>query len=522
MGAERLPMKRIREVLRLRHEKGLSQRLIARACGMGAGTVSEYLARATQAGVTWPVPVDLDDASLEARLFPVVPPGEERVPPDLLKIHQELKLKRPGVTLLLLWQEYREAHADGYGYSRFCEIYRSWEGKLRRSMRQQHRAGERLFVDFSGKKPHIVDPNTGEEIAVELFVGVLGASSYTYAEATHTQQLHEWIGAHRRMLDFFGGSTAVWVPDQLKSAVTRSCRYEPGINRSYQELAAHYGAVVIPARPRKPRDKAKVESNVLVVQRWILARLRNRTFFSLPELNAAIRELLDQLNGRPMQKTGKSRREMWEQLDRPALKPLPVGRYELAEWHPCKPNIDYHVDVQKHFYSVPYQLKDESMEARYTSSVVEVYCKGKRIASHRRRYDHQPSTLAEHMPSSHRAHAEWTPSRLIRWAEKIGPATGHVVAGILKSRPHPEQGYRACLGLMRLGRRYGAPRLEAACERASHLRSYSYSTVRNILSSAQDRLPLEAPTTAEGTTVTHDNIRGGDYYAVATRSMNAD
>jgi len=309
------------------------------ACGMGAGTVSEYLARAAQAGLTWPLPAELDDVALEALLFPAVPPGQERARPDLLKVHQELK--RPGVTLHLLWQEYREVHPDGYGYSRFCEIYRSWERKLKRSMRQQHRAGERTFVDFSGKKPHIVDPNTGEEIAVELFVGALGASSYTYAEATHTQQLHEWIGAHTRILEYFGGSTEIWAPDQLKSAVTRSCRYEPGINQSYQELATHCGAVVIPARLRKPRDKAKVESMVLVVQRWIVARLRNRTFFSLGERNAAIGELLEQLNDRPMQKIGKSRRELWEQIDRPALKPLPVGRYDLPEWHPCKPNIDY-------------------------------------------------------------------------------------------------------------------------------------------------------------------------------------
>jgi transposase len=432
-----------------------------------------------------------------------------------MKVHQELK--RSGVTLHLLWQEYREVHPDGYGYSRFCEMYRSWERKLKRSMRQQHRAGEKTFVDFSGKKPHIVDPSTGKEIAVELFVGALGASSFTYAEATHTQQLHEWIGAHTRMLEYFGGSTEIWVPDQLKSAVTRSCRYEPGVNRSYRELATHYGAVVIPARPRKPRDKAKVESMVLVVQRWILARLRNRTFFSVAELNAAIRELLEQLNDRPMQKIGKSRRELWEQIDRPALKPLPASRYDLAEWHPCKPNIDYHVEVEKHFYSVPYQLKEQQMEARYTSSIVEVYFKDERIASHRRRYDRQPSTQAAHMPSSHRAHAEWTPSRLIRWAEKIGPATGHIVTGILASRPHPEQGYRGCLGLMRLGRRYGTPRLEAACERASHLRSYSYHTVLNILSSAQDRLPLQESTTAEGATATHDNIRGGDYYDAAPK-----
>ena len=504
-------MRRIHEVLRLKHEKGLRHRAIARACGVGLGTVCEYLQRAAQAGLSWPLPPELDEAALEARLFPVPERAvRERAMPDCVHIHEELK--RTGVTLQLLWEEYRQVHAEGYGYSQFCEHYRRWEGHLKPSMRQQHRAGEKTFIDFSGKRPCIVDPKTGEETPVELFVAALGASCYTYAEATQTQQLHEWIGAHTRMLEYFGGSTAIWVPDQLKSAVTRSCRYEPGVNRSYQELATHYDAVVVPARPGKPKDKAKIETMVLVAQRWIVARLRNRTCFTLGELNNAIHEELERLNGRPMRKVGKSRRELWEQLDRPALKRLPTSRFELAHWKPCRINIDYHVDVEHHYYSVPYQLGQEDVEARYTSSVIEIYHKGHRVASHPRRYDHQPSTLPEHMPSSHRAHAEWTPSRLIHWAEKNGPATGRVVAGILKSRPHPEQGYRACLGLMRLGRHYGGGRLEAACERAEHLRSYSYRTVKNILSSAQDRLPFKDEAVVDVTPV-HDNIRGSDYYA---------
>jgi transposase len=303
------------------------------------------------------------------------------------------------------------------------------------------------------------------------------------------------------------------VPDQLKSAITRPCRYEPGVNRSYQDLAAHYGAVVVPARPGKAQDKAKVESMVLVAQRWILARLRHRTFFELADLNVAILELLERLNSRPMQKLGVSRRDLWERLDRPALKPLPVARYDLAQWKPCRVNIDYHVEVDRHPYSVPYQLIGEEMEARYTSSVVEIYYKGRRLVSHIRRYDGQPSTLAEHMPSSHRAHAEWTPSRLIHWAEKTGPATGRLVAGILESRPHPEQGYRACLGLMRLGRHYGSERLEAASARAERLRSYSYRTVKNILASAQDHLPFEDEPPAPDPTPMHGNIRGAEYYA---------
>jgi transposase len=482
---------------------------------MGVGTVSEYVERARRAGVSWPLPPELDDAALEARLFPAAPAGRERVLPDLAAIHQELK--GVGVTLHLLWEEYRQVHGErGYGYSQYCELYRRWAGQLRPLMRQLHRAGEKLFVDFSGKRPSIVDRRTGELVAVELFVGVLGASGYTYAEATATQKLHDWLGAHERMLEYFGGSAAIWVPDQLKGAISESCRYEPGVNRTYQELASHYGAVVIPARPGKPRDKAKVEAMVLVAQRWILARLRKRSFFDLVELNAAIRELVDELNERLMQKLKVSRRELWERVDRPGLKPLPAARYEVSQWARCRVNIDYHVEVAGHLYSVPYQLIGQLLEARYTSTIVEVYHKGQRLDSYPRRYERGATTRSEHMPSSHRAHAEWTPSRLVHWAEKTGPACGRLVAGILKSRPHPEQGYRACLGLMRLGKLYSASRLEAACERAEHLRSYSYRTVKNILAASQDRLALgDAP--HDRATAAHDNIRGGEYYASAAK-----
>ncbi len=510
MGAIRLPMRQLREILRLKHE-GLPHRAISLACGVGVGTVSEYVGRAKRAGLSWPLSPELDEAALEARLFPPAEPGRERQAPDLAWMHQELK--KVGVTLHLLWEEYRAVHAEGYGYSQFCEIYRRWARKLRPSMRQQHRAGEKTFIDFSGKRLQLVDRRTGEEIPVELFVAVLGASSYTYAEAIPSQKLRDWVGVHIRMAEYFAGSTQLWVPDQLKSAVTKPCRYEPDLNRTYQELAGHYGAVVVPARPCKPKDKAKVEGAVLLAQRWILARLRHQTFFEPGELNAAVRTLLDELNDRPMQKLGISRRQMWEQLDRPALLPLPTTHYELAQWKTCRVNIDYHVEVDRHLYSVPYQLVHEAVEARYTASIVEVYYKGRRVTSHPRRYDKHPSTLTEHMPRSHQAHAEWTPSRLIGWAEKSGAATGRVVAEILKSRPHPEQGYRACLGLIRLGRRYGDDRLDAACARAERLRSYSYRTVKNILASAQDRLPLEDELPAPAPGLRHANIRGGEYYA---------
>jgi transposase len=504
-------MRQLRELLRLKYEARLSHRAIARACTIGLGTVTAYLQRATAAGLSWPLPEDLDDAALDARLFarPAVPPARLRVVPDWRELHQELK--KPGVTLALLWVEYRAQHPDGYAYSQFCERYRRWARALKPSMRQVHRAGEKLFVDFSGKRPHLIDPTTGEEIAVELFVGVLGASGLIYAEATPRQDLPAWIGAHIRMLEHFQGSAAVWVPDQLKSGVTTASRYEPDINRTYADLARHYGAVVIPARPATPTDKPLVEVSVQIAQRWVLAVLRHLTFFTLADLNAAIRARSDAINDRPMKRVGVSRRTLFEQIDRPALMPLPATRYELAEWKGCRVNIDYHVEVAHNFYSVPYHLVHERVEARFTAATVEVFFKNRPIAAHARltgrgRY----ATQVAHMPRAHRAHAEWTPSRLIAWAEQTGPATGRLVAGILERRPHPEQGYRACLGLMRLGREYGAGRLDAACQRAEQLRSYRFRTVEHILKHQQDRLPLDEPPARPA--LTHENLRGATYY----------
>ena len=337
MPARRLLMRKIREVLRLRHEQGLSHQAVARACGVGVGTVNRYLRRVAQCGLGWPLPADLDDATLEARLFPRAAPVRDRVRPDCAHIHRELK--RDGVTLQLLWEGYARVHPHGYRYTRFCELYRQWARRLRPSMRQVHRAGEKTFIDFSGKRPALVDRRTGELRRVELFVAVLGASGFTYAEATATQQLPDWVGAHVGMVEHFEGATALWVPDQLKSAITRPCRYEPDVNRTYEDLADHYGAVVVPARPRKPRDKAAAENGVLLVQRWILARLRDQTFFELGALNRAIRVLLDALNDRPLKKLGVSRRALYEQLDRPALRPLPATRYVLARWKLCRVNI---------------------------------------------------------------------------------------------------------------------------------------------------------------------------------------
>jgi transposase len=476
------------------------------------GTVSTYLTRAKAAGLTWPLPEGLDDAALEARLFarPAEPADRDRPLPTWPEVHQELK--GAGVTLHLLWTEYRATHPTGYAYSQFCDRYRRWARVLRPSMRQIHRAGEKLFVDFSGKRPSLVDATTGEIRVVELFVGVLGASGLIYAEATRTQALPAWVDAHVRMVEYFGGSTALWVPDNLKSGVTTANYYEPEIHRTYADLAAHYGAIVLPARAAHPRDKPAVEVSVQIVQRWILAVLRHHTFFTLADLNAAIHRLLDGVNERPMRGVGVSRRALFDQIDRPALRPLPTTRYELATWTPCRVNIDYHVEVDHNWYSVPYQLIHTRVEARLTATTLEVFLTGRRVASHARRAGrgHYATDVA-HMPRAHRAHAEWTPSRLIAWAEQTGPAAGRLAAGILERRPHPEQGYRACLGLMRLGRVHGHARLDAACARAERLRSYSYRTVERILTHQQDRLPLDEPAPARPV-ITHENVRGAAYY----------
>ncbi len=512
MPGKRLPMRYLREILRLRHA-GLSQREIARSLSIGLGTVCECLRGAAAAGLSWPLPPELDDAQLERLLQEQC--GEaarsRRVLPDLAHLHTELR--RRGVTLQLLWVEYLRDHPDGYRYTQFCEHYRRFARRLSPPMRQVHRAGEKCFVDFAGQKPWVVNRKTGELIAGELFVGVLGASSYTYAEVVPSQQLPHWIGAHVRMLEFFGGAPQVLVPDCLKDAVTTPCRYEPSLNRTYQDLAAHYGTAVIPARPGHARDKAKVEAGVQVAERWLLAVLRNRTFFNFAEINGAIRPLLESLNTRPMKHLGASRRELYERLDRPALRALPTNRYEMAEWKDCTVNIDYHVAVEHNYYSVPHQLVGERVETRTTCNVVEILYRSRRIASHARlRGKGRYATSPKHMPASHRAHAQWSPSRLIGWAEKTGPATGRVVAEILRTRPHPEQGYRSCLGIIRLAERHGAARVEAACERAERLRAASYKTVRNILGAGLDSLPFEEPEQTTHTLPAHENIRGAGYF----------
>ena len=515
MAYPRLPMRKIKDVLRLRHETGRSQREIARACGIAQPTVLEYLRRAEGAGIRWPLPEGLSETELEARLFPApAASSRPRPTPDCRHIYDELRKHRKfNLTLYQLWLEYREQHPEeGYRYTQYCDYYRRWRGKLDYVMRQEHRAGEKLFVDY-GEGLSIVDPQTGELIPTQLFVATWGASNCTYAEASLTQKLPDWIGSHVRAFGYFKCVPRAIVPDNLKSGVTKACFYEPELNATYAEMAGHYGTAILPARPRKPRDKAKVENGVLVSKRWILAVLRNRTFFSLAELNAAISELLEALNARKMRKLKKSRREVFEELDRPAAKPLPDRPYQFAEWLGPRVNIDYHIEVDGHYYSVPFQLIREKLDIRLTAHTLEAFFKGKRVAAHARsRVKGGYTTIKEHMPPEHRRFAEWTPSRMVAWARKSGPFTAKLVERVLETKAFPEQGYRACLGIIRLGQRYEEGRLEAAARRALIFNTVSYRSVRSILANGLDRQQESDLDASQGVLPLHENIRGGEYY----------
>ena len=514
-------MRKIHTTLRLFFEAGLSIRAIARTLRISPSTVGEYLRRAQVAGLSWPLPEGMDERALEARLFPGagVPAPARRAMPDWAHVHTERR--RKGVTLSLLWQEYKAEHPDGIHYSRFCERYRALRQHLDVVMRQSHRAGEKLFVDYAGHTAPVVDRESGELHQAQVFVAVLGASSYTYAEATWTQGLADWVGSHVRAFEFFGGCPELVVPDNLRAAVSRAHRYEPDTNPTYHDLARPYGVAVLPARVRRPRDKAKVEVGVQVVERWILAALRHRTCFSLAELNAAIAELLQRLNARALRKLPGSRRSLFDQLDRPALRPLPTERYVFAEWKKVRVNIDSHVEVAGHSYSVPHALARRPLDVRLTAHTVECLYRGQRVASHvRSSLKGRHTTADEHMPERHRRMGQWTPERFIRWAEKTGPHTATLITTVLGSRRHPQQAFRPCLGILRLAKSYGEARLEAAARRALAIGSHSYRSVESIPrfrhsgaglahrldGTASEPVEPDAP-------LVHHNIRGADYYS---------
>jgi transposase len=511
MPNERISMSKLKQLIGLQ-SSNLSIRALARALGLSVGAVSKYLRAVRASGIEAAEAETLSEVELETRVFGPVLPGKTGsfVAPDCAWIHGELKRHRH-VTLQLLWEEYAGLYgARAYRRSAFCVIYRRWEKRLKRSMRQRHFAGEKLFVDYAGRTVPISGSGGEEAFRAHLFVSALGASGCAYAEATRSESLPDWLASHVRALEFYGAAPTIIVPDNPKVGVTKADRYEPDLQRSYEELAGHYHCVVIPARPYRPKDKSRVELSVLLVCRWILARLRHQRFFSLEELNAAIRPLLVDLNNRPFQRLPGSRRSVFEALDRPAMRPLPATPYVFAEWKQLMVAFDYHVDIDRHYYSVPHALVGHSAWARFSASTVEVFFRSERVASHVRSYQRGGhTTLPEHMPKRHRAHAEWSPKRLIQWGSSIGMHTGAVVEHLLRSKPHPEQGYRACLGLLSLSRQYGESRLEAASALAVRLGSPTRKSVKSILESGRDlrrieALDLELPT--------HGNVRGPGYY----------
>lgn len=509
-------MRPILELLRLDTEQHRSVRQIAASLGLARSTVSDYLRRFRESGLPWPLPADVDEAVLEARLFPSGPARQAARPlPDWATVHAEHT--QPGVTRQLLWLEYKADHPDGYQYTQFCAHYTRWRATLDPVLRQEYRAGERVFIDYAGQTMPVVDPGTGEIRQAQIFVGALGASHFLYVEATWTQSLPDWIAAHVRMYEDFGGVPTLTIPDNLRSGVQHACFYEPVLNVTYQDLARHYGTTILPTRPREPRDKAKAETGVQLVERWVLAPLRHQTFFSLVELNEALAALRHTLNARPFQKLAGSRCSLFEALERPALRALPATRYEYATWKQARVNIDYHISVENHAYSVPYTLVRQQVEVRLTATTVEILHHGRRVAAHARsavrgRFTTDPG----HRPKAHQRHVEWSPSRLIAWGTSLGPGVGHLVQQLLDSLPHPEQGYRACLGLFSLGKRYGTERLEAACARALRAGAPRYRSVKSILVAGLDRVRAEDIQTTLVLPPAHEHVRGPAYYAPLT------
>jgi len=503
-------MRKISEILRQRHALNQSYRDIASSLGVSISTISDYLRRAKAAGIGWPLPEAMDEKKLFNQLFlPAKTDEKKRADADWEYIHQERRKK--GMTLLLLWREYREQHPDGFCYSQFCRYYERYAKTLSPVMHQCHKAGEKSFVDYAGLVMEWIDIATGEIHTAQVFVGCLGASQYIFCEATATQQLPDWITSHIHMFEYFGGVTEILVPDNLKSGVTKAHRYDPDVNPNYQEMSEHYGVAIVPARAAMPKDKAKVENAVGIVERQIMAPLRHHTFTSLAEINAALRKGMEKINHQPFQKMKTSRYALFQELDKPALKPLPPARYQYAEWKKAKVHMDYHVAFDDHFYSVPYQYLRQTIEIRATNKTVECILSQKRIASHPRSYKkYRYTTLEEHMPKSHQAQAKYSLNFILENAKKVGDKTTSFVEHMLAARAFPQQAYRACYGLLRLSNRFGADRLEKACSKGLLSGADRYQHIETMLKNQLEEVPLSDNTPTE--TILHENIRGAEYY----------
>ena len=512
---ERLSMRNIREILRLKFEGNLSDRQIAKSTQVSRSTISDYLRRFAISGLTWPLSTEVTDTTIDALLFPTksANPDALRPIPDWAVVNCEMR--RKGVTLFLLWQEYKAIYPEGFLYSWYCDHYREWAGKLDAVMRQEHIAGEKCFVDYCGKTLPLTDRYTGEIRQAQVFVGLMGASNYTFAEATYSQTLPDWIGSHIRMFDYFGAVPLIIVPDNLKSGVSKTCRYEPEINPSYCALATHYGVAVIPARSRKPKDKAKVENGVLIVTRWIMACLRNQVFFSLAEMNTSICELLTRLNQRQFKKIPGCRETMFRTIDFPAMRALPTQRHVFSEWKKARLGLDYHIDIgDGYYYSAPYTLIGKELDVNFSEYVVEIFYQGERVASHIRLHfgNKKQATELAHMPKEHSQMAEWTPERITNWARSVGVNTSALIEELIKRKPHPQQAFRAAVGIIRLSKQYGCDRVEAACRRAVSTKAISYTSVESILKHQLDKLPLPQDCPQSSLPQVHENIRGSGYF----------
>jgi transposase len=512
-------MRMIREILRLYYSCGLSKKRISKTLGCARSSVADSIQRAVNANLKWPLPDEFaDDDVLERRLYNVPEPGAARPQPDCNYIYHELKKK--GVTLLLLWQEYKEQHPDGYQQTQFCEIYRSWRKKIDLVMRHDHKAGEKVFSDFAGGKLNI-QLESGIQQA-RLFVCSLGASSYTFARLLWNEDSEGWCTGQALAFQYFGGTSEVVVPDNPKAVTAKACPFEPEINPSFSQMAAHFNVAVIPARVRKPRDKGSVESAVGVATRWILAALRNTTFHSLAEANEAVAVLLEKLNTRPFKKLPGCRRSRFEEIDKPALKPLPRVAYEYRHISFASVHIaDYHVEYDYSWYSVPYQYRGRKVEIHASINAIEVFLRGKRIASHIRRFVRGSRiTIREHRPHEHQQYGDWSTDKILAQAEaSAGPNTKQVLERIIQGKPHAELAYKACLGIFRLGRQAGQDRLEAACKRAIAINACSYTSVKSIIDKGLDRRTLEEK--APPLKIVHENIRGAASFA-STTSLEGD
>lgn len=513
MSTVPITMKKLKDILRLKYGLKLTHRQIATSLSISPSVVSRYAARAAHMGITdWPLDESWDDVTLKRTFLNTKAPLKKHSLPDWQQVHDELT-QHKFTTLQLMWEEYADTHPAGhYSYNHYCRMYRGWCKTRRLSMRQTHYAGEKLFVDYCGPTLPIINPDTGEYRYAQVFVAVLGASNYTYAEATWTQQLEDWVMSHVRCFEFLGGVPHMVIPDNLKSGVNKACRYEPELNPTYHQLSEHYDTAVIPARPYKPKDKAKAEVGVQIVERWIMGKLRKETFFSLKQLNQRIAELLVWMNDKVMKQYDTSRRDLFERLDRPALKPLPTQPYQYTYIKKVRVNIDYHIEIEKHYYSVPYPLVGKVLEAHVSGQLVRLSYEGKTVSTHPRAYQAgRHTTQHRHMPTAHQKQ-QWSPARFEQWASRIGPHTLALVQDYLRSRKHPEQAYRVCLGLLNLSSKYSNVRLENACHRALATGAKRLKSITSMLQKGLDNAPLPAEQGDLLSAIKHTNIRGNDYY----------